>query len=102
MGGENRSMLPHALTAIRLLYAAVWTALLFLGPPPPHLEPAAQAFWSAIEATGFMVPLLGACYFVGGLLLWMRRTAPLGLALMHGTLHWVCRRAFAPLWSYGE
>jgi hypothetical protein len=112
---------------VRLLYAAFWTMLLFLGPPPPHREVAAQAFWSAIEATGFLVPLLGVCYFAGGLLLWMRRTSPLGLAIlsppmvviilfdlllakeaglwialavMHGILLWEFRSAFSRLWSY--
>ena len=117
----------QGLTAIRLLYAAFWTTLLFMGPPPPHREVAAQAFWSAIEATGFMVPLLGVCYVIGGLALWMRRTSPLGLAILsppmviiilfdillakeigpwialvviHGLLLIQFRSAFRGLWSY--
>ena len=82
----------------------------------------------AIEATKFMVPLLGGCYFLGGVALWFRRTSPLGLALLsppmviiilfdillakeagpwipialiHAILLWHFRSAFTSLWSYG-
>jgi hypothetical protein len=116
-----------SLTVLRLIYAALWTGTIFGGPPPRHTEPAAEAFWVAIEATRFMVPLLGGCYFLGGLALWFRRTAPLGLALLsppmviiilfdmllvkkagawivialiHAILLWVFRSAFTPLWSF--
>ncbi len=111
-----------------MIYAAFWTAIIFGPPPPRHSEPAAEAFWVAIEATKFMVPLLGGCYFLGGVALWFRRTSPLGLALLsppmviiilfdillakeagpwipialiHAILLWHFRSAFTSLWSYG-
>ena len=65
-----------SLIALRLIYAAFWTSIVFGPPPPRQSEPAAAAFWAAIVATGFMVPLLTSCYFLGGLALWFRRTAP--------------------------
>jgi hypothetical protein len=116
-----------SLTVLRLIYAALWTSVIFGPPPPRHSEPAAEAFWVALEATKFMVPLLGACYFCGGVALWFRRTAPLGLALLsppmliiilydillakeagpwiaialvHAILLWQFRSAFTPLWSF--
>lgn len=80
-----------------------------------HSEHAVEAFWVAIEATRFMVPLLGGCYFLGGVALWFR-TAPLGLALLSppmviiilfdillakkAILLWQFRSAFNPLWSF--
>src|SRR3954454_15700697 len=114
-------------TVLRLIYGGFFALIIFGPPPPSHPEAAAQAFWSAIEATGFMVPLLGACYFLGGVAVLWRRTAPLGLALLsppmviivlfdallvktagpwipialaHFVLLWHFRAAFAPLWSY--
>ncbi len=115
------------LTILRFLYAAFWTGIIFGPTPPRHSQPAAEAFWVAIEATKFMVPLIGSCYFLGGVALWFRRTAPLGLALLsppmliiilfdiflakesgpwivialiHAILLWQFRSAFKPLWSF--
>ncbi len=116
-----------ALRILRFSYAGFWTAILFAPPPPRHSEPAAEAFWVALEATRFMVPLIGGCYVLGGVLLWFRRTAPLGLAVLsppmliiilfdvlltkeagpwiaiaivHALLLWQFRSAFQPLWSH--
>ncbi len=90
---------------------------------------AAQAFSDALEASGFMHPLLAACYLGGGLALLFHRTAPLGLAILGppvaiillfhivltGMLVWGAswaavwllmawryRRAFVPLLSYHD
>jgi hypothetical protein len=134
VAARQRSSRPYlfaAVTATRLLYALCWL-LIGLGPLfvanaiPPQTVPAAQAFWSAIEATGFMIPLLGATYVLGGLGCLWSRTTPLGLAilspvlaviacfnvllahqagpwiamvLVHAWLMWRYRTSFAALWS---
>jgi|KBSMisStaDraftv2_1062788.scaffolds.fasta_scaffold35373_3 hypothetical protein len=121
-----------ALTGIRLLYALFWvtaavTPLFVNAPFPQQPTQAANDFWDAIAATGFMIPLTGVTYFVGGALCLLRRTAPLGLAflsaplgvivpfnvllarqagpwiaivLVHVVLLFAYRAAFVPLWSY--
>src|SRR4249919_1637249 len=57
---------------------------LTIGWPPAIQQPtaSAQALYSALHAAGFMDPLLGASYLVGGAALALRRTAPLGLVLL--------------------
>ncbi|HEY0923584.1 hypothetical protein [Rheinheimera pacifica] len=94
-------------------------------PPEP---PLAKAITSAFTASGVVDPLIAATCLVGGLLLLVRRTAPLGIAILAplvsgillfhvfltgnwvwGTIHfgllavltWLHRSAFRPLWSYG-
>lgn len=94
-------------------------------PPEP---PLAKAITSAFSASGVVDPFIAATCLVGGLLLLVRRTAPLGIAvlaplvsgifLFHvfltgswawGSLHlgllvvlaWLHRNALRPLWSYG-
>ena len=49
---------------------------------PEGSTPEAAAFFLALHASGFMLPLLGFCFFAGGLLLLLDRTAPLGLILV--------------------
>jgi len=44
----------------------------------------AQAFTDALDATGFMNPLLAAAYVAGGLALMFDRSAPLGIVLLTG------------------
>jgi len=67
-------------------YAAVgvWIALSLLGSasPPPQPTPAAAAFAAALTASGFVDPLLAFDYVVGGLALFARRSAPLGIVLL--------------------
>jgi hypothetical protein len=51
-------------------------------PPPVQPTPEAAAFMSAFDASGFMEPLLGLTYLIGGGALLVRRTAPLGLVVL--------------------
>jgi hypothetical protein len=44
--------------------------------------PEAKAFYEALHATGFLYPLMGITFGVGGLALILHRTAPLGLVLL--------------------
>jgi len=44
--------------------------------------PAAADLYAALHRSGFIDPLLGASYLVGGGALALRRTAPLGLVLL--------------------
>jgi hypothetical protein len=46
----------------------------------------AQALDDALHQSGFMDPLIGASYLVGGAALALRRTAPLGLILLAPTV----------------
>lgn len=119
-------------TVVRILYGTFWLVLgvspLFVGSPFPRQPTAeANAFWDALMATGFMVPMLSAVYAGGGACCLVRRTTPLGLALLsvplavivpfnillarlagpwmvivavHVVLLWQVRQAFAALWSY--
>lgn len=50
-------------------------------PFAPDPGPAAD-FQNALEATGFVVPLMLACYVIGGTALLFSRTAPLGIILL--------------------
>ena len=95
----------------------------------PELSGIAAQFQVAMEATGFLVPIMLACFLVGGIALFFHRTAPLGIALLApfviviffyhlmltgnwpwGTiwaaglaiLAWRYRRAFVPLWNYRD
>jgi hypothetical protein len=97
----------------------------WLTPPEPER---AKALTSALSSSGLVDPLIAATCLLGGLLLLLRRTAPLGIAvlaplvvgifLFHlvltgdwiwgslqmgllAILAWLHRSAFRPLWSYG-
>lgn len=112
----------------RLVYGGFWLLIAVTSPPEQKVSSAA-AFWQALVATGFMAPLLGVCYFAGGVLLLFRRTAPFGLALLtpamvvivlfnavlvraadvwvpvallHAVLLWRFRAAYAPMWNFRE
>mgnify|MGYP001224217440 CR=1 FL=1 len=94
-------------------------------PPEP---PQAKAITSAFAASGVVDPLIAATCLAGGLLLLVRRTTPLGIAILAplvtgiflfhvfltggwvwGTIHfvllaalaWLHRSAFRSLWSFG-
>ena len=99
------------------------------GAAHPEVTAGAIAFQKALTASRFMDPLLAfACFFGGGALL-IRRTTPLGLAMLApvvvviflfhlvltgnwiwGTLNlvwftglaWRHKEAFATLWNYSE
>jgi hypothetical protein len=129
----NRRWQAYA-TAIRLLYGAFWL-LIVIAPfltgkgIPTQTVPAAKALWEGLEASRFLIPLLGTCYGIGGLLVLFRRTAPLGLLVLsppllvivlfnallirsasawvvlapvHALLLWQCRADFRPLWNGGR
>ena len=50
--------------------------------PPGDAPPEAAAFGAALGATGYMWELVGLTQLVGGLLLWIPRTVPLGLVVL--------------------
>jgi hypothetical protein len=55
----------------------------FTGQPEfPRVEPSAQAFLDALHASQFLYPLLALSYLVGGVALFKRMTAPLGLVIL--------------------
>jgi hypothetical protein len=121
------------IRGIRIVYALFWLAValaLFIPGFEPPRQPTveANAFWDAIAATGFLVPMLWMTYVVGGIFCLTNRTAPLGLAvlsapmavivpfdallarqagpwiavlLVHVVLLWVYRTAYVPLWTFG-
>jgi hypothetical protein len=94
-----------------------------------EVTPGAIAFTKALAETQFMNPLLASACLVGGAALLVRRTSPLGIAILApivvviflfhlvltgnwlwGTLNlvwfvalaWHYRRAFTALWTYSE
>jgi len=66
-----------------LFVAVMVVRMLWFGAPGVH-EPtaASKAFTDAMNASGFLNPLLMVDYALGGAALLFRRTAPLGLALL--------------------
>lgn len=81
----------RGLTGLRWLYGAFFVltggyivAHLLTGfaAPPVQPTPEAAAFMAALTRSGFMDALLAAAFLAGGLALFPRRTAPLGLALL--------------------
>lgn len=127
-----------AITVARSLYALFYTYVgvawfshaLFGTPWPEEKEtPTAHALTSALSASGIVDPMIAATCLIGGVLLFFRRTAPLGIAILAplvtgvfvfhitinsnwpwGVFHflylavlaWLHRSAFRPLWSYGS
>jgi uncharacterized membrane protein YphA (DoxX/SURF4 family) len=75
--------IPHAA---RILLGTILTVfglngfLQFLKMPPP--PPAAGAFFGALIATGYMMPLIMSVQLFAGLLLLSRRFVPLALTLL--------------------
>jgi hypothetical protein len=114
-----------------LITGGAWFVAHALGRGAAHHEMAAGAiaFQRALTESQFMDPLLALACFFGGAALLLRRTSPLGIAILApvvvviflfhlvlsgnwlwGTLNlvwfaglaWCCRRAFTSLWSYIE
>ncbi|MBW0143957.1 hypothetical protein [Sphingomicrobium clamense] len=80
------------ITLLRLGFGA-WFAFWGIAPlfgiaPPPTTEPAALALLDANRGT-FSMQLAQASFVVGGLLLLVPRTAPLGLAILAPTVIWI-------------
>ena len=125
-----------AINVLRLAYAAFfiavalysgWSLLSGQGNPFISGDGPGPRFQQALLETGFMIPLMLIFYFIGGALMLLRRTTPLGLVLLapfmtvivfyhlllHGSavwalgwfaatalLFWHFRRAFRPLVSW--
>ena len=74
---------PHAA---RILLGTIFTVfglngfLQFLKMPPP--PPAAGAFFGALMATGYMLPLIMSVQLFAGVLLLSRRLVPFALSLL--------------------
>ena len=79
-------MRNYAITAARILLGLSFTVfglngfLHFLPMPPP--PPAGGAFFGALAATGYMLPLIKGTEVVVGLLLLSNRFVPLALTLI--------------------
>jgi len=114
-----------------LLSGGMWLVTHILGRAAVNHEvtPSAIAFTNALAETQFMNPLLALTCLIGGGALLIRRTTPLGIAMLApvvvviflfhlvlsgnwiwGTLNlvwfaglaWRYRRAFTALWTYSE
>lgn len=99
------------------------------GNPFDSAPGAGTEFQNALEATGFMHPLMLGCYVIGGVALLFKRTAPLGIVVLApfvvviffyhtlldvsllwaafwaaglALLAWQMRAAFLPLVNYTE
>ena len=118
------------LFALFYTYVGIaWFSHALFGTPWPAEKEtiAAKALTSALTNSGIVDPLIAATCLIGGLLLFFRRTAPLGIAVLAplvtgifvfhlalnenwpwGTFHllylgalaWLHRSAYRPLWNY--
>jgi hypothetical protein len=76
----------HAPTASRILLGLIFFVfglngfLQFIPQPPPPAG--AAAFFGALAATGYMLPLIGVAQVVGGAMLLSNRYVPLALAIL--------------------
>lgn len=127
---QSRYLVTGARWVFGLFYFATGIAIVFgllgFGSAPQQPTPASSAFAQALDDSKFINPLLAAVYLVGGGALLMRRTAPLGIAILApvvigifcfhitlsgqwiwGTLNlawllslaWCFRASFRPLWN---
>ncbi len=72
----------RVLFGLFFIYAPIMVIVKFGGQQPPETVPAAAHFTEALNATGFMNPLLIASLLIAGALLLFDRTAPLGLIIL--------------------
>ena len=127
-----------ATSILRWLYGlfyvyvgGAWFLYYFLDRPwaVPEKNESAQRLVDAMSQSGIVDPLIAGTCLVGGLLLFVKRTAPLGIAILAplvfgififhvfltgdwvwGGIHfsllvllaWLHRSAFRSLWSYGS
>lgn len=61
-----------------MIARTLWTS----GKGVPQPTPEAKAFYDALHATGFLYPLMGVTFGMGGLALLLQRTAPLGIVFL--------------------
>lgn len=126
------------LTVLRWIYALLFLfiggrSLLVIAGLLPSSEypgsPEAIAFAESIFAKGFISPLMSFTFFISGILILIKRTAPLGLvllapfivaillthlmfepnpvvgvliALLWCLFAWRFRKAFKPMWNYQD
>lgn len=99
----------RVLFGLFFIYSPIMVLVSFGGLHPPETAPAAAAFTQALNATGFMNPLLIATLFLGGAAMLFDRTAPLGLFLLApsvvviGCFHWFLTHDYVwgslwPIW----
>lgn len=69
------------LLGLPLLVFGLNGFLNFIPPPEGGLAPRAEAFATALVASGYMMPLIGATLLTVGLLLVLNRFVPLALVL---------------------
>jgi uncharacterized membrane protein YphA (DoxX/SURF4 family) len=72
---------------LRILLGLIFTVFGLNGflnflPPPEGMPEAAGAFFGALAATGYMLPLIKGVEVVGGILLLLGRYVPLALILL--------------------
>ena len=84
---SNKSMVRHLPTVGRLLLGLPMLAFGLMGllhplQAPPTLPAGAQAFSHALEATGYMMPMIAITQIVAGLMLVANRFVPLALTLL--------------------
>lgn len=130
--------IKKALTLLRWIYAFLFffigakSLLVIVGLLPSSEypgSPEAKAFAEAIFSKGFISPLMSITYFVSGILIIIKRTAPFGLvllapfilsillthlmyepnpifgiiiALLWLLFAWRYRKAYQPLWNYTD
>ena len=72
----------RVLFGLFFIYSPIMVLVSFGGQHPPETAAAAENFTQALNATGFMNPLLMVTLFVGGAAILFDRTAPVGLLLV--------------------
>lgn len=131
-------IVKKSLTILRWIYALLFfligarSLLVMAGlmPSPEYSgSPEAKAFAEAIFSKGYISPLMAITYFVAGILIIIKRTAPLGLvilapfivsillthlmfepnpifgiiiALLWVLFAWRFRKTYQPMWNYRD
>lgn len=72
----------RVLFGLYFIFASVMVMMNFGGNHPPESVAAAGHFTLALDATGFMNPMLIASFLVAGVALLFNRTAPVGLIIL--------------------
>ncbi|CAN5417779.1 hypothetical protein BH09PSE4_BH09PSE4_19470 [soil metagenome] len=99
----------RVLFGLFFIYAPIMILIEFGGQHPPESVAAAARFTEALNASGFMDPALIAVLLIGGVLMLLDRTAPVGLILLAppifviGCFHWFLTHNYVwgsiwPIW----
>jgi hypothetical protein len=72
----------RVLFGLFFIYAPIMVIVNFGGQQPPETVAAASHFTEALNATGFMNPLLIASLLIAGVAMLFDRTAPVGLIIL--------------------